>query len=244
MATRGCGDRVAGGIYLEVQTSDRGLPVEHFLVDSPIPVDKDELGITPIGVKLIDRNGIFHVFDWVGTEFYPNVADFVEEVRVLGLSRRVPKTLDFSKITEQSKIILLHSRAWDDNYAKYPKATIGPCPKSRCPCGVCQGIAVSHAFQGTDHKTMPEMCAACWYHNIEGGEPAENGTVVRHMPSFEYVGRPMPNNIKKQKHQLAIFMRLPIHNIAVIRDLANKQNHEDAENKAGKAGIPVILKDE
>jgi hypothetical protein len=216
------------------------MPLEHFLVDSPIIVDKDELGITPIGVKLVERNGIFHVFDWVGTEFYPNVADFVEEVRVLGLSRRVPKTLDFSKITEQSKIILLHARAWDDNYHKYPKATL--CMKSLCPCGPCQHVAEEHA--GGDNTHQAHMCVTCWYHNIEGGEPIENGGVMRHMPSFRYCGRPAPSSIKKAKYELAIFMRLPISNIAVIRDLVNKKNHEDTEAKAGKAKVPVVLKDE
>src|SRR5262249_38923290 len=76
---RQCGYRKKGGVYLTVPTSEDGAPIEYFLVDPPQPVELGALGIAPRGVHLIENEGVWHVFDVVGQESYPNVADFVEE---------------------------------------------------------------------------------------------------------------------------------------------------------------------
>jgi len=244
MAKRGCGERTKGGIYIECPVGDVGMPVEHFLVDEPIRVDANQMGLSAVGVKVVPMKGIWHVFDIVGQEFYPNVADFVEEVRRLGLSRKVAPTTEFKKLTPQSKIILLHARAYDNNYQHYPKETLFPCPKNACNCGECRAIARQHAIP-KGGKSLPCACAATWWHNIEGGEPASRDSldVVRVMPSFEYAGHARPPRIKKPDYSLAIFMRLPINNFAVIRD-PEHGTHEMAEAKASESSIPVMLKDE
>lgn len=46
----------------------------HFLCDPPVLVD--DWHLSPVGVQLIERNGITHIIDWVGSMYYPNVADF------------------------------------------------------------------------------------------------------------------------------------------------------------------------
>ena len=76
-----------------------------FLLDFPED-GKTALGLSPIGVQLVERDGVWHILDWIGSEHYPNVADFLEEVRRFGLSRRLAKTVDFSKLTERSKILV------------------------------------------------------------------------------------------------------------------------------------------
>ena len=78
---RQCGYRKKGGAYLTVPTSGDGAPIEYFLVDPPQPVDLETLGIVPRGVHLIEKEGVWHVFDVVGQDSYPNVADLVEEAR-------------------------------------------------------------------------------------------------------------------------------------------------------------------
>src|SRR5512134_804276 len=128
-AMRGCGKRVAGGIYAECPLSSGGRPIEDFLIEPPVKVDPNEIGLSPIGVKLIERKDGVHVLDWVGKEGYPNVADFVEEVRHLGLSRRLPKTLDFTKITANSLIVLLHENAWIAGWRGLLLKTSWTCPK-------------------------------------------------------------------------------------------------------------------
>ena len=77
---RGCGSRKKGGVYLTVAEGPGGKPIEHFLIDPPIPVDLQQLGIGPRGIHLVERNGVWHVFDVVGTKHYPNVADYVWDV--------------------------------------------------------------------------------------------------------------------------------------------------------------------
>lgn len=238
MAKRGCGERTKGGIYLECPVGDVGMPVEHFLVDTPFVIDPDEYGLSPVGVKLVEKNGITHVFDIVGQEYYPNVADFVEEIRRMGLSRKVSPTLDFKRLTAQSKIILLHARAFDHNFSKFPSPP--PCPKLKCGCSACQETAKSHSV--AKGKRLSCMCAGLWWNDIEGGDPKAGGGVIRQMPAFSFQGAERPKNIKP-KYELAMFMRLPINNIAVIKD-PDHGRHEQAEAKAAEAGVPVMLKDE
>lgn len=80
MAARGCGaSRTKGGVYFECSLSPYGLPLENFIVDPPVPIDANEFGVTQIGVKLMERKGVWHVMDWVGSTHYPNVGDYLED---------------------------------------------------------------------------------------------------------------------------------------------------------------------
>jgi len=94
---RGCGTRCRGGLYAECGMGPNGSPVENFLMDPPVLLDFARIGVIPRGTHLVERNGATHLFDWIGAESYPNVADFIEEVRRFGLSRRLSPKLDFSK---------------------------------------------------------------------------------------------------------------------------------------------------
>lgn len=116
---RGCGYRIEGGVYWDLGMSRYGKAVEDFLIDPPKIVDLDALGVTPRGVHLIEKNGVWHILDWVGAENYPNVADMVEEIRRFGLSRRLSDKLDFSKLTKDSRILLIHPRAFIRNIHDY-----------------------------------------------------------------------------------------------------------------------------
>lgn len=240
--SRGCGRRKEGGIYAECGLSESGKPVEHFLVDPPLLVDADALGLTSIGVKLIQVEDIWHIFDIVGAEHYPNVADFVEEVRVMGASRRLAKTLDFSKLTLDSKLVLLHRRAQIDNAEAYfaPMGVWLPsswyCPK--------------HLLEHEVPDHLPGMCAGLWWHDLErsGTEPLkERGGAVtspprikRRMPAFSYDAWARPDGIQPQ-YRLAIFMILPITNLAVIR--AQDGSHRESLQIAQRAHLPVEVCD-
>lgn len=108
---RGCGSRKQGGIYLEVATGPGGLPLDHFITDPPQPFTTD----VKIGVTLVDRTEpdgvvVTHVIDWIGTEHYPFAADFIEEGRRFGFSRRVAPSIEFHRLSARSRLLVVHAR--------------------------------------------------------------------------------------------------------------------------------------
>lgn len=109
--TRGCGDRQDGGLYIEVETSVDGIPIEYFMLDPAIKWN----GEVPIRAPmLIDgtEEGVKHIVLGVGKEHYPTVPDFVEEGAYKGVSKRIPRNFDLSALTpKKSRLLLMHPRA-------------------------------------------------------------------------------------------------------------------------------------
>jgi hypothetical protein len=223
---RGCGTRKKGGIYFETGLSPYGQPLEYFIVDPPVLLDGWDL--SSVGVQLIERDGITHILDWVGSKHYPNVADYLEEVRRFGLSRRLSKTLDFSRITSQTRILLVHARAWIDNFQEYQT---WDCPKEY-PFHTPEVLP----HEPEDHK---RMCAGVWWQDIEQGVPQEGDRLVRReLPSFTYYGHCRPEGVTPQ-HRPAIFASFPCTRLVVV-----KGNHDEALEKASQANVDVSEVDE
>jgi len=225
------------------------MPMENFLVDPPIPVDTQEMGVTPVGVKLVERKGVWHIMDWVGSTHYANVADFVEEVRRFGLSRRLSTSLDFKKLTPQSRILLLHSHAYIYNFDKYQKCEpdeehlTGLVPYPGCPKKLPQHT----------RPDMETMCARLWYQDVIQGEETEKmeGTeytdaqlrcVTRKMPSFEYHALVKPEDVDPE-YRVAIFASFPIASLEVVKDNTGG-THNRSLMLAEEARIPVQLVEE
>lgn len=249
---RGCGSREAGGVYAEFGIGPGGSPLESFMLCPPQPIDVKGMGIKPIGVKLIEVDGVYHVFDWVGSRNYPNVADFLEEARRFGVSRRMAKTLDFSKLTEKSRLILLHSRAYIENFIDYvwpkgqpgrPSIWQGDPLYDRCPKG--QG----KASDGENHNIPadpPVMCAGIFWQDVEGGEDggltSESRLIMRFMPSFSYMAATRPEGVRP-RYVVAAFASFPLSRLVVINDREGG-SHKEAQAKASKAALPVELEDQ
>jgi hypothetical protein len=258
---RGCGTRVAGGVYAECGTSPFGEPVEYFLVEPWGKADAAALGLSSIGVKVIENpeTGVSHVFDIVGQEHYRNVADFIEETRVLGVSRRLPKTLDFSKLTADSRLVLLHRRAWigyakEHFDARRDEGLPNVCPK-HCEYHIADFI-------------QPRFCASLWWEDVEGGDllweadhpfgdldqlvlpPATGGISGDHAAGLDapiarskrlawqkmpcgqgYWALRAPENIEveERRYGLAIFMSVPISRLVTVG--------LDAESKATRDAV-------
>ncbi len=217
---RGCGHRVVSGIYGELGLGPGGRPVEDFLMDPPVPVDH-LTSLSSIGVTLMERDGVTHVLDWIGEAHYPNVADFMEEVRRFGLSRRLPRSIDFSLLTPETRILCVHRRAWISNpedYRPRVRERIRTDPASYfCPKKLREHV----------HGTKDVPCAGLWWEDITGGEEVplvdETGDprlVSRRMPSFEYQGLRAAEDVTPS-YRPAIFASFPMSRIVVVVDPDN-----------------------
>lgn len=249
---RGCGTRVAGGVYVVCPMGPNGRPLESFLLDPPVPIDMDALGLAPRGVQLLDRDGATHVLDYVGAQHYPNVADFLEEVRRFGLSRRVPRTLDFSRLGSRSRILIAHGRGWIDG-DRWPYYADGPGgwsvpdhyplvgrhvrPTSwECPKGL-------PAHDGISARTFDlPMCCGLFWEDIEGGAPAgDSRAVERAMPSFAYTARRRPDGVTP-RYRPALVASFPIAWLEIVRDRDGGE-HEQTAAAVRRSGLPVRLED-
>lgn len=261
---RGCGTRKAGGTYVEVGLSPFGKPLEHFIIDPPFrltPELREALGISPIGVSLTEiEPGMVNIMDWVGETYYPNVADFLEEVRNFGLSRRLElQASDFAKITPQSKLFLIHPRAWIDQFNDYYHGILNDtgtfhgepggfyCPKDLSYHRLSdadEDWAWPHAI---DDPKQDEMCAGLWWQDITGGtEDWEDGAserrVLRDMPSFDYLAHHRPID-QAPTYTPAMFAWFVPSRIVVVEDKEGGK-HEAALDKASSSNIPVELVEE
>lgn len=107
---RGCGTKQTGGLYMCVGLVEQGLPLEEFVID-PARVWNGGPFRAPILVPRKD-SGVNDVLMWVGAENYPTVPDYVEEVRWMGVSKRIPNNFDPSQLTpNDSRLILVHPKA-------------------------------------------------------------------------------------------------------------------------------------
>ncbi|MFA5376733.1 MAG: hypothetical protein WC455_13375 [Dehalococcoidia bacterium] len=115
MNARGCGTRKPGGLYLCCGTSPDGQPVEHFLIDPAVPLDVEPFR-TP---RLFEKNGLNHALVYIGEEFYSSVPKFIDETRMMGVSRRIPANFPIDKLREGSTMMMVHRRAVLSDCDKY-----------------------------------------------------------------------------------------------------------------------------
>lgn len=262
MPSRGCGSREEGGAYLTVGCSEFGKPLEDFIVDPPKPIPPEAyrgMGLSPIGVKLIQdpATGITHVFDHVGSEHYPTPADVIEEARwflsegLNPISRRINRMSDLGALSPESNLILLHSRAWIDQWAGWyevmanehrvmaelgegnPYASLSACPKD---------LAGHNLHWGSHGAEIPtQHCAGLWWHDFDAGDL--NGEFimgggprvgVRSFVNAQYRAWTRPT--ARATYGVAIFASFPLKGIEVIRHGDEAVNKRNADLMA-KAGI-------
>jgi len=227
---RGCGKRKKGGVYGETELSPFGRPVEEYLIDPPQVIDPDEFGLTAVGPKLIEfEDGRTLIMDWVGKSHYPNVADFIEEVREMGLSRRLPKSFPFEKVDGQTMIAIVHERGHIENVDEYER--FGGNEYWKGPCPLNKSEHLDEGYGG--------MCAGYWWTDI-ADRKVEEGMIQ--MPSFSYRAVERPAGVEPE-YKPAIVAIFPMSRLAVVRDDEGGL-HEDAFGKAQKAGLPVALVEE
>lgn len=226
MPIRGCGSRVAGGIYFECLTGPGGLPLEHFLYCPPPPVPP-EWGITPVSSRLIEGN----VADWIGGKHYPNVLDYVEEVRRFGLSGRLPRNFPFNELTSQSRFIPVHAKAILVNWQEFLEIVPGGVRDATCP---------------KYHHTQAEgPCAGFWWEDVVGGEYSGDDEwwsrlTMRDCPAFSYYANaPLP--YFQPVYKPGLLGSFPLSRLAVVAGADAEQTYE---RLARSVSVPLSLVEE
>lgn len=199
---RGCGTRIVGGVYLETRVTERGLPVAHYLFDPPLV--EGEIGEpswfhphrSPFTFV---RDNVTHLVVWVGEQFYPSVWDFIEEVRAIGSSRRVPRTFDFSQLTVQSRMFFVHPHAQVVDTGSLP-------------------------FVGCDKHGQGARCLkTALILPTSDGDGYENDTIEAH--GVEMIERKLPCGASYLRPEVddpmatqpGLFMWLPVQGVAMIQ---------------------------
>lgn len=130
-----CEWRTEGGVYLEVGHHKDGIPIDYFLRDPAIPLPTGwDARTLARKTQLVLRYGtgeefgtkpIKDIVRWIGAENYPWLHDFIEEARYFGISLKLPRNFDFSGITSDSRLLLIHPRAICLPWWRYP--SLYPC---------------------------------------------------------------------------------------------------------------------
>lgn len=196
------------------------------------------------------RETVTHVFDIVGQEYYPNVADFLEEARRIGVSRRLEleDARQYARLSKRSRLMLLHHRA----IIRYPGDRLVEMLKTEfmrlCRAGCTKGLEEHHLTLEGDfghlskrslNKTAPG-CSALHWHMIEKGEAVPEqgkpeGFVERRLKSGSYRGYKMPEGYEPD-FDLGIFAVFPLVEIQVIDP---DGSYQDRVRRAGNARLDV-----
>ena len=271
MIKRGCGDRrIAGGAYIEVPTGDDGMPIEFFLVDEPVRIhaiqsgrgfkyfissDNGPVEMTPRGIRLVTINKITHIFDWVGKQHYPYVWDFIEEARRHGVSRRV-EIPNYSSITSDSRLILIHPGAWVEHADELASGIIDKHGRKalRCPNATAQSIATLRGWHGAvmdrPSHDLDELGHHCLGYGLmeykaedlspDNGEQSYSPRIFTDDTRFRVRG---PRTIAEIRHQPAIFARFPVSRLVVVADGKDNTHHQKFE-KVSRSGVPTEIVEE
>ena len=232
---RGCGTRSPGGLYACCGASPGGKPVEHFLVDPPIPLDTKPFRAP----QLFERDGLTHMLIWVGAKYYPYVPDFVEEAKGQGVSRRIPSNFPIEKLSQGSCMYLCH-----------PKAVLpDPCHQ-RVRIAFEEGKVAWSCPKGYVQHHSPEDVAACevclgllWpLASLEPGTTKFRGIPSRQVGDTHYELPELSSMIRLDKHQVdyatGLFAVFPITDLDYIMD-ERKQVPKELAEKASKTNVPL-----
>ena len=272
---RGCGDREPGGVYVECGLSPRGRPLEDFLLDPPLPLpegyskaelaNKPQLWVRtartdpddPATEYVVMHPGtdqpIVDLLIWIGEQHYPYVADYIEEVRRLGASRKLNPNLDLSQLTRYSRMVMAHPSAintlWREQSPPLHCAKSIPGHASDWPEGegeneedrdeaLAEVMTSSVVDQEQDEEVQPPHSGPCLfktYHLIPQDVaslvlPQEHGLPLcqRQIGSTIYSYRPTGESTEGL--QPGIFATLPITGFALIQ-FADGSVNEKAKAK-------------
>lgn len=260
---RGCGTRIAGGIYMEVAVGPNGRDLEHFLVDPPEPMEAD----VKVGFEVRRKNGVPCLADHVGEKHYPDAASFLEEGRRFGFSRRVPETFDLGQLTSESRLLVIHPhglvlngaerRAFVDDVLRLGVDRAGKAVHPRDHhCGrVEQGL--SRALYGEHARCIRDLWSVpavseTRVRNLVTGESRPLGgddiltrdeevRYVKHFASTRYRVHPAMMDAPEPQTASALIAVLPLGRLVVVKkdDGSHKGTVDRVKKKLGGTDLNV-----
>ena len=238
---RGCGSRKKGGTYWETPFSEQGQPIEHFFRCPPPRFDAEKFGLGFQGIQLWEVEGVTHALDWIGSMDYPNPADFLEEARRFGVSRRFElSSSQYEKITKDSQLICVHGAGHIVNTMPHWIDRIGMQHEffgSRYRWEFCPKHVPEHEMNREDFNiklfkgdSSDPMCCGLWWEDVSFAEPVEKDSrlAFRTMPSFKYRCIVAPK--EGHKHEPAVIGVFPLGRIVVVED-PDENTHDDKLKK-------------
>ncbi len=211
---RGCGTRKPGGLYSCTKLGPHRLPIEYFIIDPPIPY-RGERFRAP---QMIEKNGVPHLLLWVGETYYESPADFIEEIRAFGASKRIPVKFPIEKLTEASMMFFVHPEAIIENWAALP-------PPEYCPKG------------DPEHLGNKEYCIGHTYQVLDD-QPS-----TKKVGDTEYVVYPCAIP-KELQYKPEIFLRLPITNFEYVVGKDRQTVDPAVAKKIGHTQVPIMVVEE
>lgn len=224
-ADRGCGNsRKAGGVYLEcgLAPSGEGTPLSNYLTDPPVPYTAPSTQ----GMTIIEGpNGVQHLVDHIGAKHYPYASDYIEEGRNHGFSRRIPKNLDLSGLTTESRIIAVHPRGFLKNHDAAP---------------VDQQLHRCANYLNTGDDTHFHTGQPCNRHQyILPAEALTNGQ--RALTADTVYSVTPADDSHELEYESAIIAQLPITGISVISTQDN--SHADTLQRLHDMNLPMLVQE-
>ena len=239
-----CGFRTVG-IYVCERGSLDGSPVEFFMICPPPYVDMEAIGLSATGFRIIERVdwkgngiGIWDLWDYVGLDDNPWPADFIEQTRQLGTSRKISEAVvasaDFKKLEAHpfdpslsSRHIYVHGRALiEDPEPFYKERSQHARP---CPAGI-----EAH----DKNESAWEMCAALWWEAVDlWPDGVKNRYHEVKLPrqkkyrdaqggaSLTYEADYIPRGVAP-KFLPGIILSIPLMSIEIPRDQSGENEHD------------------
>jgi hypothetical protein len=253
---RGCGERKAGGVYVESGVGPYGSPLSSFLIDPPhpLPAGLDLINKPQIlprewlsGRPVQDETGqvIHDLLIHVGAEHYPWAPDYIEETRRLGASRRLSPNLNFALLTRASHMLLAHRSAIPMNWQDL-------LPPDRCKKHIQWHDLASYTESSQDPHADPHRRGPCLFKlwelipeaqaNAVTPMPGQRPLCLRLVGSTMYPYQPTGEQVKAWSEGFVLC--LPITGFSLIQDADGNVNSQakekllSAQAQQGDLGLP------
>ena len=235
---RGCGERKDDGVYACTGMDREGSPVEDFVIDPAI----QWAGGPFRAPKLIPdpgEGGVFHLAIWAGQEYYPWPSDFVEEVRIAGVSRRIPKGFPLERLTAgKSKMFFVHARVRPQfSYEiREESRSRGRCKRIDHGDGICtfalwdlsalEHVPERHALSKAGENLVDVNCPSFRYQVWAPYMPTPGTSVSERVLS------------PAQRFESGIFAAFWLTHLEHVRP--DPETQEKVQNGASRAGLTVV----
>lgn len=204
-------------VFAECDISKLNIRFDSLIFDPPIPLPKD-VALDPLEPSMIEWDNTSYIADWVDADMYSIPADLIEDVRLHGFSWRLPTGLSFRHLDVNSRILLIHAKAWINNWDSYPPRH-HPCPKNVHGPG--------------------EFCSGLWWEDMPPvSNEAQTGTRTIQYRNRQviYSGQARPDAVSPD-YAPRFFIAFPIHRIVV----AGEGAQAFAATELAGCQLPVVV---